>query len=74
MTKKSLRDGLSDLKDGLIAEWRSRTWYGKLWYPVWLLKFGLFVVFGSFLVLAMAFKRGLNKEHEPAREIYKDDE
>lgn len=74
MTNQSLREGLTDLKDGLIAEWHRRTWYGKLWYPVWFLKFQLILVFSAFLALAMAFERGLNKEHEPVREVYKDDE
>lgn len=39
----------------LRAEWRSRTWYGKLWFPVWAVaKAGeglSFLVFFGFLYL-----------------------
>jgi len=27
----------TDLREILVNEWQSRTAYGKLWYPVWLL-------------------------------------
>jgi hypothetical protein len=44
-------------RDRAVSEWQSRTWYGKLWYPVWFLlstiQWVLFAVFMTVILLAI---------------------
>lgn len=36
--------------ENLSGEWNRRTWYGKLWYPVWLCSKAVVALAAAFLV------------------------
>lgn len=82
-----LRDAVGELPPELIraavAEWRSRTKFGKVLYPIWffenlLLLIG-WVLFGGFLILAGKVIHPEPKDSESSRlsiptpEVYKDE-
>lgn len=66
---------IADVKNGLRDEWGSRTLYGKLVFPLWLLQVALIVsVVGGVVLLGKVMEVIGTEPHEPLMEVYKDDE
>ena len=72
------RERVSHVRRYLVDEWASRTTYGKLWFPAWLLQTALILsLLWSFFTAAAWLKRtteGIEEPSEPVFEVYQDDE
>jgi len=75
------RELLAETKTQLVSEWQSRTRYGKVWYPVWIVTATLellsFLFFMGFIIIAGMLLKGLEEGNGGSVEtpaIYKEGE